>query len=223
MIIGLFTVQLTLAILVVFTTYMISHKFKNIEASLEVYGSARAYKTQADIAFIEKVLMRYKEGIDSIIKATFYKEYIGKFPFQSIKNIATKVTRLMWGIIAVEAVIAATDKSMNAAPTIIMITTSILMTILIEMFKFIKGIEEEKDTIITLVQDYIVNIYPIEMRRKLKNKEVINLRTTISELEKEIEIEEALEELSPKIKPQEKILNDELSMQDIAKLIRILH
>lgn len=237
MIAGLFAVQLILAMLTIFTTYMISNKFKNIEASLDVYGSSRVYKTQADIDFIEKVLMRYKEGIEnigeevdleSIIRAVLYKEYIGKFPFLSIKNIAAKVTRLMWGMIVIEGVVAATDKSINAAPTIIMITTSILITILIEMFKFIKGIEEEKDTIIALVQDYIVNIYPAERRKKLKNKqmlskEIINIRTTVSELEKEIEIEEELEALSTETQQQGKISNDELSMQDIAKLIGILH
>jgi len=231
MIVGLFAMQFILASLIVFTTYMISNKFKSIEKSLEVYGNSRAYKTQSYVAFIEKVMRRYQDGIknigkdvdiESIIKATLYKEYIGKFPFQSVKNIAIKTTRLMWGIILIEGVVAFIDQSAGAVSTILMITIGILMTIIIEMFRFIKGIEEENDTIIMIVQDYIINIYPVEIRKKVKYKEIISLRTKVSELEKEIKIEEEIEALTPQKQAQEEMSNDELNMQDIAKLIGLL-
>lgn len=230
MIIVLCTTEFVLAILIVFTSYMVSYKFKSIEASLEIYSSPRAYKTQSHIAFIEKVVNRYKDcrdnidkdvDMESIIKTILYKENIGRFSFAAIKNIATKSSGVMWVIILLEGIAAFITKQVHEVPTILIITTSILISIIVEMFKFIKAVEEQGDILIVLVQDYVLNIYPVEVKKNLTNKEIIKLKTRITELEKGLKVEDALESRINEPKQKEKILNSELSIQDIAKLIGI--
>jgi hypothetical protein len=230
MIVGLLIMEIILAVLIIFTTYMISYKFKSIESSLEIYSSSRAYKTQSHIAFIEKVMNRYNEcinniddliDIESIIKTILYREKIGRFSFTAIRNIALKSTRVMWGITLLEVAVAFINKEIHQVPTILIITTSILVAIVTQMFKFIKSIDDQSDMLIMLVQDYILNIYPVEVKKKTANREIIKLRSRINELEKELKADDAIESsLSENNKP-EKTSKDELSIQDIAKLIGI--
>ncbi|WP_070000679.1 hypothetical protein [Cellulosilyticum sp. I15G10I2] len=230
MLIALFITELILAAIIIFTTYMMSNKFKGIEISLGIYSSPRAYKTQSHVAFIEKVIKKYKECIDtigeeanieSIIKSTLYKEYIGKFPFAAVKSIALKATRVMWGIIFLEGIVAFINNTTHEVPTILIITTSILLTIMIEMFKYIKSVEDQNDVVIMLVQDYLLNVYPMEVRKSLTNKEIVRLRTRVTELERELKTEDAIESAISEYREKEKVSNDELSMQDIVKLIGI--
>ncbi len=230
MLIALFIIEVMVATTIVFTTYMMCSKFKGIEISLGVYSSPRAYKTQSHVDFIEKVIKKYKEcienigeetNIESIIKSTLYKEYIGKFPFAIVKNIALKATRVMWGIIFLEGIVALINNVVHEVPTILIITTSILLTIMIEMFKYIKSIEDQNDVVVMLVQDYVLNIYPVEVRKSLTNKEIIRLRTRVNELERELKTEDAIESAINEYREKEKVSNDELSMQDIVKLIGI--
>ncbi len=229
MIISLFAIEFILASLTVFTTLMLSHKFNGIEKSLGIYGNAKAYRTQSKVAFIDKVLSKYKEcadklgedlNVESIVKAELYKEYIGKFSFTTVKSIALKTTRVMWGIIVLQGGVAFAMQTVHEVATIVMITTSILLSISIEMFKFIKGIEDQSDVIIMLVQDYITNVYPAEVRKKMTNQEIARLKKRVMELEEELHIEE-LSKPDHASYQEEKLSNDELSMQDIAKLIGI--
>lgn len=227
----LFLLEIIVGGVVILTTYMISYKFKNIEESLAVYMSSRVYKTQSYVAFIERVITRYKEcvasigvetNIESMIKAELCKEYIGKFPLVLIQNTALRGSRLMWGIILFEGVIASAGSKGQEASAIAMITASLFVTILIEMFKFVKGIEEQKDVIVMLTEDYVLNIYPVELKKNLTSKELIKLKARIAELEKELKIEDAIETAINEYKQKEKKSNSVLSTQDIAKLIGIL-
>ncbi|MDF2594050.1 MAG: hypothetical protein K0R69_391 [Clostridia bacterium] len=230
MIIVLCIMEIILAALIVLTHYMIINKFKSIELSLNKYGNSRVYKVQAQIAFIEKVIHKYKESkqnledpaeLENIIRTILYREYIGRFPFLTIKNIATKTTQIMWGIIFLEALIAFVNKTADHPSTIVIITASMLITIAVQMFKFIKGIEEEGEMTMMIVHDYVRHIYPVEAQRKLTNKDIIQLKTKVSELEKEIKAEEEIKPLMMTELEKQKRLNDELSEQDIARLIRI--
>jgi uncharacterized protein YlxW (UPF0749 family) len=222
--------EIILAALIILTHYMIISKFKSIELSLSKYGNSRVYKVQAHIAFIEKVINKYKEctqnledpgELENIIRTILYREYIGRFPFLAIKNIATKTTQIMWGIIVLETLTAFINKTADQPSTIVIITASMLMTMAVQMFKFIKGIEEEGEMTMMIVQDYVRHIYPLEAQKKLTNKEIIQLKTKVNELEKEIKAEEEIKPLMMTELEKQKRLNDELSEQDIARLIRI--
>lgn len=230
MLIALLITELIIAAVIVFTTYMIYHKFKGIEKGVGMYSNARAYKTESQVAFIEKVMIRYKGciqsmgeevNIESIVKALLYKEYIGKFPFATVKSVALKATRLMWGIVLVEASIAFINQMMHETHTILVITTSILLVIATEMFKYIKGVEDQQEVVSMIVQDYVMNVHPVQLKRSLTNKEILNLRKRVAELEEELKTEDAVESAIMEFRKEEKTVNDELSMKDIAKLIGI--
>ena len=230
MLLVLFITEFILGFIVVFTTYMMTSKFKSIEMSIGIYSSRRAYKTQAHVDFIEKVIKKYKGctdfigeeiNLESIIKSILYKEYIGKFPLATVKSMALKTTRVMWGVIFLEGILIFSNRTAHEASSILITTISILLTIMIEMFKYIKNIEDQNDVIMMLVQDYIVNIYPIETKKNMTHKEIIRLRTRVNELEKELKTEDAVESAVKEYRQREKISNDELSMQDIVKLIGI--
>lgn len=241
MLISLFIFEIILAMLVILTTCMVESKFKAIEKSLYIYGNSRAYKTQQQIALIEKIINRYKEcgedtdeepDLESIIKHYLCKEYIGRFSYVGVKNVALRLKGVMWGVILVEGSIAVINQMGNVMPTIIIITMSILLTIAIAFFCIIRGLEERSEALIIVIQDYVLNTYPLEMKKSLQNKELMRLKDRIMELEREIVMEEntsekkkSLETLSESIQEEKALQKNTdtgaLNAQDIAKLIGI--
>ena len=115
MLITLFAFEIILIVLTMLTTHMVEHKFASIQASLGMYCSKRTYKTKADINFIEMMIAEYNHlcsdtdeepDLPSAISLKLHKEYIGRFTYVAIKNIAIKSRHLMWGIFAAEVLIA---------------------------------------------------------------------------------------------------------------------
>lgn len=226
----LFAIQLILLSAILLTTYMLDNKFKNIEMSLEKYASPRAYKTQSQVDFIETVIRKYKEcietigfdtNLENIIQATLYKEQIGRFSLIAVKNIAVKSSRMMWGLVFFEVFVAYIYQISHETIPLLVISSTLLMTIIIELFKHVKNIEDQHEVIIMLVQDYILNLYPIELQNNLVNKEVVRLRTRVNELEKQIKEEGLFQSVINEYREKQNISDEELTMQDIVKLIGI--
>ena len=222
MLVALFVFELVLGGLIVLTNVMISHKFKGIENSLAVYTSSRAYKTCSSIAFIDKMVKRYQESIsnlgekmdlDMMIRSQLAKEPIGIFSYISVKNIATKTRLLMWGIIVLEGMIASINQIAFTTPAILMMGSSILLTIAIEIFSLLKGVEEQYELLVITIQDYLLNTYPVQIQNHTIKKKVSHLQDVVIQLEQEIE--------DQFIQKNQKTLEEALSPQDIANLIRI--
>nr|WP_302599908.1 hypothetical protein [uncultured Cellulosilyticum sp.] len=246
MLITLFIFEILLMILTTFTTSMVEHKFKDIEQSLKMYTNNKAYTTETRIAFIEKVVNRYKacvEGteempdIDSIVKSCLAKEYIGKFPYVSVKNIATKVKRVMWGIILLEILIAIVNGQGATLSTVVITSASAFLTISMEFYTIIRGLNEHSENLIAEVSDYVINIYPVQKKR-IQNKDIREIKIvdnkviTLDKAGKRTETKltsEQKEKLKDLTQEKQKMGQEEnkkeettLSAQDIAQLLGIL-
>lgn len=243
MLITLLVFEIILATLIIFTTSMVENKYKEIDQSLKLYANDRAYKTAQHIDFISRVIERYKvcledtderPDIDSIVKNYFYKEYIGRFTYIGVKNVATKTYTIMWGGIFLEAAIALINKVTTQYETIVVIISSILLVMLIQVFTVVKGLEEKKEALFISIEDYVLHTYPLKERKKVEHEEVIKLKSKVQRLEtqlNEAELKEKSslvdEEMNEQTKEnQERELEEEtstsqLSAQDIEKFIGI--
>lgn len=247
MLIMLLVFEIMLAILIIFTTSMVENKYKEIDNSLKLYGNNRAYKTAEKVDFISRVIERYKvciedtdetPNIDSIVKNYFYKEYIGRFTYIGVKNVATKTYTVMWGGIFLEVIIALVNKVTTEYETIVIIVSSILLTMLIQVFSVVKGLEEKKESLLIAIDDYVLHTYPIKEKKKAEHEEVIKLKSKLQQLENQINSKEKSESNEEeggthceKINRQAKALEErklnentkkaELSAQDIEKFIGI--
>jgi len=159
---------------------MMEHKFKSIRASLTMYCNKRTYKTRTDIDFIESIISDYQRlcihtdeepDLVSAISLKLHKEYIGRFTYIAIKNIALKAKNLMWGIFAAEILIAYIDRMVTQSQTIIIVAVSLLLTIIMYFYSVIKGIEEKQEILIDEVIHYVRNIYPVEKIKQRKETE----------------------------------------------------
>lgn len=248
MLIALFMFEVILTCLTIFTTCMVENKFKYIEQSLNMYTNNKAYTTQTRVAFVEGVVNRYKAcmedsdempDIDSIVKNHLSKEYIGRFPYVSVKNIATKVKRVMWGVIMLEILIPIINGQGATLPTVIMASASAFLTISMEFYTIIRGLNERSENLIAEVSDYVVNIYPIQ-KKKAKHKEIKEIKimgnkvitldrkgncteTKLTNEQKE-KLKDLTKEKDEKISKinEEKVQEPALSAQDIAQLLGIL-
>lgn len=246
MLVALFIFEVLLTGLTIFTTCMVENKFKYIEKSLKMYTNNKAYATQARIAFIEKVVNRYKtciEGveetpdIDSIVKNCLSKEYIGNFPYVSVKNIATKVKRVMWGIIMLEILIAVINGQGATLPTVVMASASAFLTISMEFYTIIRGLNERSENLIAEVSDYVINIYPAK-KKKIKNRDIREIKivdnkvitldkagkrteTKLTSEQKE-KLKDLTQEKQDAVQEKDKKVEATLSAQDIAQLLGIL-
>ncbi len=246
MIIGLFSIQVALAILVVLTTKMMEHKFQVIETSIELYNNARVYKTQSHIEFVDRIIKAYykmedtlKEKVDleAFLVATLQKERIGSFSYMAIKNLANKTSFLMWAVVLLEVLVISIDQLSLSGTMIILTSISALLTIGVEIFKIIMAVNEKQELILTLMVNYLINILPIEKEKKSKEgskstlaiigeEDSLNLEDT---QEQEIKLSSTIESETKTTKDikdskitEEQIDNSELTAQDIAKLIKIL-
>ena len=171
MLIVLFVFEIIIVGLTIFTTHMVEHKFKMIEMSLAMYCNKRTYKTKANIDFIENIMNTYQKlaldsdeepDLESAIRRKLQHEYIGRFPYISVKNMAIKARHLMWAILGLEFIIAWINKESYSGQMVILITTSLLLTIIMEFYGIIRGLDEKSEALIDEVIHYVRNVYPIE-------------------------------------------------------------
>lgn len=182
MIIILFVFQIIIVGLTVFTTHMIEHKFKTIQIGLEMYYSKRAYRTKANIEFIERIVNEYNRlrsdtdeepDLPSAINIKLHKECIGRFSYDDIKNIALKTRHMMWGIVGIQCLIAWINQGFNERYTLGIIFGSVLVTIIMCLYGIVKGVTEKEEMLIDEITHYIKNVYPVE-EVKRQNKEAIS-------------------------------------------------
>ena len=177
MLITLFAFEIILIGLTMFTTRMVEHKFSSIEASLGMYCNKRTYKTKADIRFIEMMIEEYKRlcsdtdeepELASAISLKLHKEYIGRFSYMSVMNIANKTKYLMWGIFVAEVLIAWINQEASKGRVLVIIFSSLLLTVMMCFYSIVKGLNEKQETLIDEVIHYIRNVYPMEIRKQKK-------------------------------------------------------
>ncbi|WP_054742725.1 hypothetical protein [Cellulosilyticum ruminicola] len=235
MLVALFVFEIILTGLTVFTTCMVEHKFKTIEESLDMFTNHKAYTTQSRIAFVDSIVNRYNKydaeaevDIDSIIKSQLSKEYIGKFPYVSVKNIATKLKYVMWGCVVLELLVAIANGDGTTLRTVIMISTSIFLTISMEFYTIIRGLNEHGDNMIAEISNYVVNVYPLKKKKKvqIKGNKLIVLDAKGNSIEKKLTQEErekikqiGKETTASKIENEEEVI---LKVEDIVQLLETL-
>ncbi len=239
MLITLFVFEIILTIAIVFTTCMVEHKFKTIEESLEMFTNHKAYATETRIAFIETIVNRYRKcmdnveteiDIDGIIKSQLSKEYIGKFPYVSVKNIATKLKYVMWGSVILELLIVIANKEGATLRTIIIISISAFLTISMEFYTIIRGLNEQSDNLIAEISNHVINVYPVKKKQnkkvQVKGNKLIVLDGKGNSTERKLTLEqrEKIEQIG-KSDISEQTENEEeitLNVEDIVKLLEIL-
>lgn len=257
MLITLFVFEIIIVGLTILTTRMIEHKFKMIEISLAMYCNKRTYKTKANINFIESILNIYDKlildvdeepDLESAIKRKLQHEYIGKFPYMSVKNVATKAKRLMWAILSLEFIILWVNQEDYTGQMVILISISFLCTIIMEFYGIIKGINEKGEALIDEIIHYVRNIYPLEQSHTISvvepkqnapisleehkvKRESIRTNEKVQEVNKqsneaETEINSEMSKVNQKVIVSEyqdiKKDTKELSASDIAKLLEHL-
>lgn len=187
MLIALFIFELILVGLTILTTHMVEHKLYTLQASLGMYCNKRTYKTKADIDFIESIITSYKNlvtdtdeepDLESAIKRRLQYEYIGRFSYVSVKNIALKGKNLMWGVLAIEGLVVWMNQMQSYGQAVRFITASLLLTVIMVIYVMIKRIDEKSEALIDEVIHYIKNIYPLE--KISQKKESLGKGITIS-------------------------------------------
>ena len=245
MLIALLMFEIILAALIILTTCMVENKFKYIKESLKMYNDAKAYTTEERVAFIEAIIKRYECGleetktlpdIDSIVKTHLSNEYIGKFPYVSVKSIATKLKQVMWGIIVIEILVIAINQQGATLDVVIIASLSAILTVGIEFYTVIRGLEEKSEDIITEVSDYVVNTYKEQESKKIKEiknvKIVKNKIITLDRAGNQIKARLTSEQEAQLEAYKDKILKEKennglkqeitLNAQDIAQFLGIL-
>ncbi len=177
MLIFLLLFEIAIIFIIVLCHIMLEKKYQEIEKSTQIYTSKRAYRTKRSIAFIADILKRYQKYISeehqvpdlySMIKSSLLKEYIGKFTFIGVNNVANKAKYIMWGIIVLEMAIGFINNITTSLEGIIVIISSILLAIGVEIFVIVKALEEKKEAMVVLVEDYILNTYPLQTNNQTK-------------------------------------------------------
>lgn len=177
MLIFLLLFEIGIIFIIVLSHVMLEKKYREVEKSIQIYTSKRAYRTKQSIAFIDDIIKRHVEFVEqknelpdlySMIKSSLLREYIGKFTFIGVNNIAHKGKYIMWGIIVLEMTIGCINNVAISLEGIVVIISSILLAIGVETFVIIKALEEKKEATIVLVEDYILNAYPLEANKQTK-------------------------------------------------------
>lgn len=242
MLIYLLLFEVILAALIILTVCMVEQKYKEISISLGLYKNNRAYKTQEKIAFIENIIEKYQVcklqsedqvDLESMIKSALGKEQIGKFTYIGVRSIALNGKHMMWAIIGLELLIVLLNKLGASLLVVSVMGGSILLTIFIEMFLIIRALDEKKEALITDVEDYVRNTYPIESRpiqrniRQVKRGKKILLskhqyqKKNFYHHINEEDLDINLKEQENKENKSSKENNGRLTAQDIAELITI--
>lgn len=110
----------------------------------------------------------------------------------SVKNIALKVKNLMWGVWAVEVIIAWMNQMTGDGQAVVLITASLLLTIIMTIYVIVRGTEEKSEALIDEVIDYIRNIYPLERIKQQKGNIIAHGNTISLEEHKEKKAGKAL-------------------------------
>lgn len=229
MFIGLCIFQMILGILVVFTHYMLLHQFQFIEESLERYTNPKAYRTEKLIGVIDTIIKRYAEevtlkredkNLQPIIRTSLYTQKIGKFTYIGVKNIALKGRWLMGSTLIIQTIFMYLGEQMKSPFALGLLAFNSILLIGAEVIKCIKGIEAREELLIVVIQDYVLNVYPIKRKENKAKQEVIELRKKVAKLE-EIVQENTEEIKNENNRCDEQDAQSQLSEQDIAKLIKL--
>lgn len=213
MLIFLLISEILIAFIIILSHKMLKIKYAEIEKSTHIYMDKRAYRTQRSILFIDGITKRYLEYIKqqgelpdlySMIKSSLLKEYIGKFPLTAVNNVAHKSKHIMWGVIILEMVIAYINNVAMSLEGIVVIISSILLTIAIEIFIIISSLEEKKEITIVIIEDYILNAYPLQASKVDKSD--------IAHKEKMLSEESSIEESPAQKAPIEKQPKKEIAL-----------
>ena len=177
MLLFLLLFEIGIVLIIILSHIMLEKKYKEVEKSIQIYTSRRAYRTKQSIAFIDDIIKRHIEFVEqknespdlySMIKSSLLREHIGKFTFIGVNNIAHKAKYIMWGIIVLEITIGCINNVAISLEGIVVIISSILLAIGVEIFIIIKALEEKKEATIVLVEDYILNAYPLQANKQTK-------------------------------------------------------
>ena len=245
MLIFLLLFEIAIIFIIVLCHLMIERKYKEIERGTYIYTDKRAYRTKQSVAFVDDILKRYQQytnaedtdpDLYSMIKSSLLKEYIGKFTFIGVNNVANKAKYIMWGIITLELTIACINNIATSLEGIVISISSILLAIGVEIFTIVRALEEKKEATIVLVEDYILNTYPLQ-----KNKQVTGNDVSSVELEEGPAKEHSLlakdqkknisamplstqqeENIEKKVGNQKERIKKQLTEKDIAKFINNL-
>ena len=180
MLIALSIFEVIFTILVGLSISMLENKFKRVRACIKVYGSKRNYKTKADMLLIDKILDECRgvsmrpdrmDNIRCLILKNLQKEYIGRFEYISIMNIATRLSGKMWWIIGVQLLIVFINQmSLKEPQTFILLTISFLLTIVTVLYSLIKTPDKKENILVNEMMNYVVGIY--EKKEKEQAQEI---------------------------------------------------
>lgn len=223
MLICLLIFELMMIVVITLSHKMLQKKYKEIEKSTHIYMNKRAYRTQKSVVFIDNIVKKYltyteKENevpdLYSMIKSSLLKEYIGRFPFTAVNNVAHKAKHIMWGIVVLEMAIAYINNVATSLEGIVVIISSILLTIGMEIFIVINALEEKKETTIVFLEDYILNAYPLQVNKSVKSDQRKAEKSSSDDITKKVVV---LEE--SKIKEPDLSKKAHLTMEDKQKSI----
>ncbi len=177
MLVFLLIFEIVIAFSIVLSHIMIGEKYKEIEKSTQFYMDKRTYRTEKRIAFTDDVIKKYLRFIEqrdelpdlySMLKSSLLRSSIGKFTFIGVNNVANKAKYIMWGVIMLEMAIGFMNNTVTSLEGIIVIISSMLLAIGMEIFIIVKALEEKKEAIIVLVEDYVLNAYPLQTNKQEK-------------------------------------------------------
>ena len=194
----LFGINIVLALVIAFTTRMLQNHFSKLSKSVDIYLNPKAYKPESEIAFIRDLIEKYKYAyeagenehieVETMIQNAFYKLRIGKFSYTTIQNMALKCKFIMWGILFIQVCIEILSNTPGKSiSNFIFIIASTVLCIMIALMSILKNVVEQREQFFIKVQDFIVNIYPTQMKWKDKEKDVKALLSRIEALEAELE------------------------------------
>lgn len=194
----LFGINTGLALIVSFTTSMLQNHFNKISRSVDIYLNPKAYKPESEIAFIRDLIEKYEfiyhtredETIEvaTMIKNVFYKLKIGKFSYIAIQNIAVQSKFLMWALLCAQILMQIFNPVQERFIShLILIIASGLLCGLVTLMGILKNVVEQRKALFIKIEDFLVNVYPTQMKWKDKQKDVQVLLSRIEALETELE------------------------------------
>lgn len=192
-----FGLNIGMAFITLLTISMLNNHFQKIDKWIDRYADKKAYKQQEDMRFVNLVLERYEvitsnQGkcidVGILVKKTFYEEKIGKFRYTLIESIALRGKILMWAILFGQIGIELIGK-VPAYPKrdVIMIIANTLICMIITLVGVIRGLVEERERVLSKIEDYIVNTYPAEIQWEKNREDVKKLYERIEYLQGELQ------------------------------------
>lgn len=212
----LFIFQIINVILIILTTIMLQNKFTKIQLSLEGYCDKRVYKTEKDTEFIRFIIDRYKllyesrdeePDIERIIVRKLQQDFVGKFKYSSVKNLALRGKNFMWAVLGVQALMIIINHSFENIREIILLNSSILLTLMMTFYVILKDVQDKEKTLIDGIIYYVRYDYEEARKQKIKKSEET---LTVHKVKQEPENKEKMDSYR---------VGKQLSSKDIAELL----